>query len=341
MRVLAEWTPRQSVSCGRVYAAGADGDGRRAVGFARGAHGWSEKVVGLPMLVCLMRPVCPPVGRRALADSLCEMWNIRAGIARGAPAQPGQAVRPAAGRTGPELCYNSLRHALPHVERPGPRERDSRMAARVTASDADTTMNDFTLTQTAAEPQTLAFTDADSCAQWFRTLSLTNIPRLYTTVLGQLKRLTESDFPPRERAKIAEVLREPVGFLHTELARRYAGKPQPANEREVEAAEQALVLWQALWEQYSACLKPLLEGDPDLQGVKAKVLQRGLYVGKQIVLVYGLARRLPAPRRMAGAACLLPTRRDARMRRYGGHRRVDAERDRRIVLFDVFARPAA
>ena len=38
-------------------------------------------------------------------------------------------------------------------------------------------------------------------------------------------------------------------------------------------------------------LAPLLEGDPDLAGVKPKLLQRGLYVGKQLVLVHGLARR--------------------------------------------------
>jgi hypothetical protein len=50
-------------------------------------------------------------------------------------------------------------------------------------------------------------------------------------------------------------------------------------------------LWNGLWEQYSTCLKPLLEGDPDLQGVKAKILQRGIYVGKQLVLTHGLARR--------------------------------------------------
>ena len=29
--------------------------------------------------------------------------------------------------------------------------------------------------------------------------------------------------------------------------------------------------------------------------MKAKLLQRGLYVGKQLVIVYGLARRLPPP----------------------------------------------
>ena len=78
-----------------------------------------------------------------------------------------------------------------------------------------------------------------------------------------------------------------------ELARRYAGKPQPARDPDGIAAEQAIVLWQALWGQYSTCLKPLLEGDPDLGSVKAKLLQRGIYVGKQLVLVYGLARRVP------------------------------------------------
>jgi len=157
--------------------------------------------------------------------------------------------------------------------------------------------NEFTLTQTQTQlsAETPTFADADGCAAWLRAIPLTNVPRYYETILGQLKRLAEVDVAPRERARIAEIVREPVMFLHTELARRYAGKPQPASDRENDAAEQALVLWHALWSQYSACLKPLLEGDPDLQGVKAKVLQRGLWVGKQLMLVYGLARRLPAP----------------------------------------------
>jgi hypothetical protein len=155
--------------------------------------------------------------------------------------------------------------------------------------------NEFTLTQTGSEPTALAFADADGCARWLRQLPLSNIPKHYDAIRGQLKRLSEAEFTPRERARIAEVFREPVTYLHTELARRYAGRAHPATEREHEAAEQALALWQALWNQYSACLKPLLEGDPELQGVKAKVLQRGLWVGKQVILVYGLARRQPAP----------------------------------------------
>src|SRR5215472_8093415 len=192
----------------------------------------------------------------------------------------------------------------------------------------DRVTSEFTLTQTGTESTALAFSDADGCARWLRAQPLSNIPKHYDQLLGQLHRLTEADLTPRERARIAEVLREPVHYLHTELARRYAGKPHPATEREHEAAEQALALWQALWAQYSACLKPLLEGDPELQGVKAKLLQRGLWVGKQIVLVHGLAR-------------VLSPGRDTRVRRHGGIRRADAQRRRRVLLLDLFTRALA
>ncbi len=137
------------------------------------------------------------------------------------------------------------------------------------------------------------FVDAEGAARWVKTLPIADVNAAYGEVLEQLRALLAVDLPPRERARVAEVLRQQVAYLHTELARRYAGKPQPAGERDREAAEQAIALWQALWEQYSVCLKPLLEGDPDIENVKAKLLQRGLYVGKQLVLVYGLARRVP------------------------------------------------
>jgi hypothetical protein len=141
----------------------------------------------------------------------------------------------------------------------------------------------------------LAFADADSAKRWSKSLLITAVTPLYDAVRGQLRALSAADFAPRERATIAEVMRDQVAHLHTELARRYAGKPQPAADREAEAADQAISLWHGLWEQYSACLKPLLEGDVELVGVKPKLLQRGLYVGKQLVIVYGLARRIPPP----------------------------------------------
>jgi hypothetical protein len=139
----------------------------------------------------------------------------------------------------------------------------------------------------------LAFADLDGAKKWAKSLPLLPVGQAYQALMGQLRAMSAATLPPRERATLAEVFREPVFHLHAELARRFAGKPQPAGERDLEAAEQAIAMWQALWEQYSICLKPLLEGDADLAGVKPKVLQRGLAVGKQLILVHGLARRLP------------------------------------------------
>jgi hypothetical protein len=141
----------------------------------------------------------------------------------------------------------------------------------------------------------LAFSDAESAKAWAKTLPFSNVAQLHAAVAGQLRALAGAEFSARERATIAEILRDQVSYLHTELARRYAGKAQPAIDRELEAADQAIALWQSLWGQYSQCLKPLLEGDPELAGVKPKLLQRGLYVGKQLILVHGLARRAVPP----------------------------------------------
>src|SRR6476620_6283993 len=143
-------------------------------------------------------------------------------------------------------------------------------------------------------PPELAFTDAPSATRWVRSLPLSSVAQAYQEIRGQLQALTASTIGPRDRATIAELIREPVAHLHAELARRYAGKPQPLDEREAEAADQAIALWQALWIQYSVCLKPLLEGSTELQGVKAKLLQRALYVGKQLIIVHGCARRVPS-----------------------------------------------
>jgi hypothetical protein len=151
------------------------------------------------------------------------------------------------------------------------------------------------LAPAADEPVGLAFADLDGAKRWCKSLPLMPVAQAYDGYIAQLKALSAASMSPRERATYAEVMREPAFHLHTELARRFAGKPQPAGEREHEAAEQAVAMWHALWEQYSAGLKPLLEGDADLAGVKAKLLQRGLSVGKQIVLCYGLARRVPPP----------------------------------------------
>ena len=147
----------------------------------------------------------------------------------------------------------------------------------------------------APRPAALAFTDADSARRWANTLPMTGRGRDVRGGDGPAEGAVRRRFPAARAGDDRRGAARAGGFLHTELARRYAGKSQPAGERELEAAEQAIALWNALWEPYSACLKPLLEGDADLAGVKPKLLQRGLFVGKQLLLVYGLARRVAPP----------------------------------------------
>jgi hypothetical protein len=156
--------------------------------------------------------------------------------------------------------------------------------------DADATDEADPAPESLPEP---AFNDAGSAGRWMKALPLSTVGQAYEMLLGQLRALTASEMGPRDRATIAELAREPVAHLHAELARRYAGRPQPLDERETDAADQAVALWQALWIQYSVCLRPLLEGSTELKGVKAKLLQRALYVGKQLIVVHGLARRVP------------------------------------------------
>ena len=81
--------------------------------------------------------------------------------------------------------------------------------------------------------RTLVFTDAESAKQWANGLPLTNIALVCETVRGQLRALSAAALPARERARIAEVLRDLIAYLHTELARRYAGKGQPAVDRDL------------------------------------------------------------------------------------------------------------
>ena len=162
----------------------------------------------------------------------------------------------------------------------------------------------------AATPE-LAFSDAASAARWVKSLPLSNISQSYQHLLGQLHALTASHIGARDRATIAELIREPVAHLHAELARRYAGKPQPLDEREAEAADQAIALWQALWINYSVCRSRCSEGGTDFRG-RRRLLQRA--VCRQALDHRARLRAAPAPADCGRSCILLSACRDARLR---------------------------
>ena len=92
------------------------------------------------------------------------------------------------------------------------------------------------LSPPADEVPPLAFADLDGAKKWAKSLPLLPVAQAYAAVIGQLRALAGATLPPRERATLTEVFREPVFHLHTELARRYAGKPQPTADRGMERA---------------------------------------------------------------------------------------------------------
>ena len=62
------------------------------------------------------------------------------------------------------------------------------------------------------ELRALVFTDAESAKKWAHSLPLTNVALVCETVQGQLKALVRRGVPPRERATIAEVLRDLIAL---------------------------------------------------------------------------------------------------------------------------------
>ena len=139
----------------------------------------------------------------------------------------------------------------------------------------------------------VGFVDEAGCAAWLAGLSLTNTSVAADAVSEQLQRLARTEIPPLDRLRMSERIRETVFYLHRELAKRFVDRPLPLSESETQAWNHVLRLLLDLWENYSASLRPLLDNDPQMEGWAARTVQRGLFVGKEIVRLYGQARRQP------------------------------------------------
>ena len=131
------------------------------------------------------------------------------------------------------------------------------------------------------------------CAAWLAALPLTSTSSAQEAVNGELLRLAGAEIPPLERLRICERMRETVFYLHRELSKRFVDRPLPLTDPEQQAWNHVLKLLLNLWENYSAALRPLLEKDPQMEGWAARTVQRGLFVGKELVRLYGQARRQP------------------------------------------------
>ena len=110
-------------------------------------------------------------------------------------------------------------------------------------------------------PFPLQFTDSAGCRRWIEQLTLTNVQLTQQVLTAQLASLGAAQLPPLERLKILETLCEPVHFVQSESAKRYAGKPLPLETSEAAVWGNVIALWQELSRNYQQCLKAYREGD--------------------------------------------------------------------------------
>lgn len=128
-----------------------------------------------------------------------------------------------------------------------------------------------------------AFKDAAGCAQWLGQLQLTNLQLAHSLLLTQINELNRHPMRGLERLHTLELLRETVGYVQDDYAKKLIAKPLPLNESELMVFVALVQLWQALVLGYQRCLQAYIAGDKQLGKHGALLCQRCLlYSGLEI-----------------------------------------------------------
>lgn len=127
------------------------------------------------------------------------------------------------------------------------------------------------------------FKDAAGCAQWLSQLQLTNLQLAHSLLLTQINELNRFPMRGLERLNTLELLRETVGYVQDDYAKKLIAKPLPLNESELMVFVAIVQLWQAMVLGYQRCLQDCISGDKQLARHGALLCQRCLlYSGLEI-----------------------------------------------------------
>jgi hypothetical protein len=155
-------------------------------------------------------------------------------------------------------------------------------------------MNTQPLNSSPGQP-VLQFTDSASCKRWVEDLPLTNVQQTHRVLTAQFAALNGTGLAALERLRILETLREPLGFVQSESANRYAGKPVPLEPSEIEVWASVIALWEQLSRNYQHCLQAYRDGDLSVAPHAALITMRCLNcVGRQMIEHYRIYRQIPA-----------------------------------------------
>jgi len=128
-----------------------------------------------------------------------------------------------------------------------------------------------------------AFKDTDSCSKWLAQLQLTNLQPAHGKLLFQVCEFNRCPIRSPDRLDTLELLRETVGYVQDNYARKLIAKPLPLNDSEMTVFVGIVQLWQALVLGYQRCLQAYISGDKLLADRGAMLCQRCLqYTGLAI-----------------------------------------------------------
>jgi hypothetical protein len=128
------------------------------------------------------------------------------------------------------------------------------------------------------------FKDAEGCAKWLGQLQLTNLQLAHSLLYTQLCELNRYPMRGLERLNTLELLRETVGYVQDDYAKKLIAKPLPLNESELMVFVAIVQLWQAMVLGYQRCLQAYVAGDKQLAKHGALLSQRCLmYSGLEIL----------------------------------------------------------
>lgn len=130
------------------------------------------------------------------------------------------------------------------------------------------------------------FKDAASCRRWLGQLQLTNLQLAHSQLLYQIGESNRYPMNGMERLNTLEILRETVGFVQEDYAKKLVDKPLPLTDDEMTIFMSIVQLWQAMLTGYQRCLQFYIFGEKQLADQGALLCQRCLYYGGLEIFEY-------------------------------------------------------
>ena len=122
-----------------------------------------------------------------------------------------------------------------------------------------------------------AFLTTLACQDWLANVPMANPGQAQVMLLRQLNLLQRFTLANSERLALLELLRDAVGDVQIDVAKKFAGKPLPLTPPEQAALDGTLALWQALLGGYLRLLEAA-KSDSGLTKERARIAQRALAV---------------------------------------------------------------